>query len=144
MNISWSQALHLGNELKFAWMVNNGSRIKILSSNTTYYLFNVLEDTLPCEVYNFSVTATYVGATYTGADCIPHSYSQILSVMLPSLPDINILEETIQFTLTKISMELTLVVSFDVSLLRTLCYSTLLLYAYSLYRQLLSVSSTQC
>ena len=45
----------------------------------------------PCEVYNFSVTATYVGATYTGAGCSVGA-SHINNRMLPSLPNIDMLD----------------------------------------------------
>jgi hypothetical protein len=37
--------------------------------NESHYHFTAPEGAPPCEVYNFSVTATYVGATYTGAGC---------------------------------------------------------------------------
>ena len=66
-----------------------------------YYLFTAPEGAPPCEIYNFSVTATYdvVGATYTGAGCsVP---SPVLSRMLPSLPDIDLLESSIDYSLEK-------------------------------------------
>ena len=73
------------------------------------------ERTPPCEVYNFSVTATYVGATYTGAGCsVP---SPAFSRMLPSLPDISQLESTLKYSISSDhdSEGVTLNVSFMVS-----------------------------
>ena len=66
-----------------------------------YYLFTAPEGAPPCEVYNFSVTATYdVGGAshvHTGAGCsVP---SQMLSIMLPSLPDIDLLESSVDYSL---------------------------------------------
>ena len=67
-----------------------------------YYLFTAPEGAPPCEIYNFSVTATYdVGATFTGAGCsVP---SPVLSIMLPSLPDIDMLESSIDYSLKMLS-----------------------------------------
>ena len=65
------------------------------------YTFTAPKDAPPCEVYNFSVTATYVGATYTGAGCsVP---SPVLSTMLPSLPDIEGLDTSISHTVARAS-----------------------------------------
>ena len=79
-----------------------------------YYLFAAPEGAPPCEIYNFSVAATYdVGATYTGAGCsVP---SPVLSTMLPSLPSIDRLESSLNFVLSKKSGGLSLQVSFEVS-----------------------------
>ena len=61
---------------------------KIINVHQPIYLFVAPEDAPLCEVYNISVTTSYTGATYAGDDCsVP---SQILSGMLPSLPDIQI------------------------------------------------------
>ena len=69
--------------------------------NQPYYNFTALEHAPPCDVYNFSVTATYVGATYTGAGCsVP---SPVLSTTLPSLPVISELEASIGYSLMKLS-----------------------------------------
>ena len=71
------------------------------------------EDPPPCEIYNFSVTATYIGATYTGAGCrVP---SPVISRMLPSLPDISRLESTLKYSASADSQGVTLTVSFMVS-----------------------------
>ena len=80
-----------------------------------YYLFNAPEGAPPCEVYNFSVTATYdsVGTTYTGAGCsLP---SQVLSTMLPSLPDMDLLASSVDYSLKMQSgKKVTLSVSYQV------------------------------
>ena len=63
------------------------------------FVFTAPEGAPPCEVYNFSVTATYVGATYTGVGCrVP---SPVLSKMLPSLPNITTLEYSLNYSLEK-------------------------------------------
>ena len=63
------------------------------------HVFAAPEGTPPCEVYNFSVTATYVGATYTGDGCsVP---SPVLSTMLPSLPEISSLQSSHTYSLEK-------------------------------------------
>ena len=43
----------------------------VIQLSDSYYIFTAPEGAPPCEVYNFSVTATYDtdGATYTGAGC---------------------------------------------------------------------------
>ena len=77
-----------------------------------YYLFTAPEGAPPCEIYDFSVTATYVGATYTGAGCcVP---SPVLSRMLPSLLDIDLLESSINYSLKKQSGKVILSVSYQV------------------------------
>ena len=78
----------------------------------SFYLFTAPEGAPPCEVYNFSVTTTYVGATYTGAGCsVP---GPVLSRMLPSLPDISRLESTLKYFISANSEGITLFVSFMV------------------------------
>jgi hypothetical protein len=63
-----------------------------------YYDFFAPEGAPPCEVYNFSVTATYVGDIYTGAGCrVP---SPVLTRILPSLPDISQLESSLDSVLS--------------------------------------------
>ncbi len=62
-------------------------------------MFTAPEGAPPCEVYNFSVTATYVGATYTGAGC--SATSPVVSSMFPSLPDQRILELSVNYSLEK-------------------------------------------
>ena len=77
-----------------------------------YYLFTAPEGAPHCEIYNFSVTATYdiVSTTYTGASCsVP---SPVLSKMLPSLPDIHRLEASLKYSLIKNESKVKLSVSF--------------------------------
>ena len=68
----------------------------------------------PCEVYDFSVTATYVGATYTGAGCSAGA-SHINNRMLPSLPNIDILDISLNYSLEKLPTGISLVTSFLVN-----------------------------
>ena len=83
----------------FTLNISHGSSSETVSVNASHYHFTAPEDAPPCEVYNFSVTATYVCATYTGAGCsIP---SPVLSTMLPSLPNISQLEPSIHYSLKK-------------------------------------------
>ena len=79
-----------------------------------HYTFTVPDNsTQVCDVYNFSVTATPVGATYTGDGCsVP---SPVLSKMLPSLPSADHLESSLNWCLQKQSaMEFILITSFMV------------------------------
>ena len=79
-----------------------------------YYIFTAPEGAPPCEVYNFSVTATYVGATYTGAGCsVP---SPVLSRMLPSLPNIDRINSSLMYFLVMTDDGLKLNISFEVIL----------------------------
>ena len=94
----------------FLLTISHGSSSEMISLNESHYHFTAPEGAPPCEVYNFSVTATYVGATYTGASCsVP---SPVLSTMLPSLPDIRSLSDSISYHLVKVSHGLTLSVYF--------------------------------
>ena len=95
--------------------------LNVISANTLPYsvqlneshndiVFTAPQGAPPCEVYNFSVSATYVGATYTGDGCsVP---SPVLSRMLPSLPDIENLESSLSHSLEKISETVTLQTTF--------------------------------
>ena len=118
INMSWSletlvaiEASHAART--FTLTISSGSSTQILSLNESYFHFSPPEGASPCEIYNFSVTATYVGATYTGAGC--STPSPILSWMLPSLPDISEVEASFQFSLVKQSGKLNVNVSFMVS-----------------------------
>ena len=105
-NISWSSLPSLmDSEPRQAYSLSVKSpsiQEQRLQLYEPYYLFTAPEGAPPCEIYNFSVTATYnVGATYAGADCsVP---SQVLSTMLPSLPDIDILESSMDYSLKMLS-----------------------------------------
>ena len=82
-------------------MVVTNRRGVLLSAqlNNSFFNFTAPDNAPPCEVYNFSVTATPVGATYTGDGCSVHG--PVLSRMLPSLPDIEILQLSLDYTLAK-------------------------------------------
>ena len=64
-----------------------------------YYLFTAPVGAPPCEVYNFSVSATYgvIGATYTGDGC--SEPGPVFSMMLPSRPNIAMLESSLSTAL---------------------------------------------
>ena len=83
----------------FSLKINYSSNSQVISLNESSYYFTAPEGAPPCEVYNFSVTATYVGATYIGAGC--SEPSPVLSRMLPSLPDIDQVESTLSYLLIK-------------------------------------------
>ena len=115
INLSWRQEPQGLDDaaLIFLLTISHGSSSHNMTLNDSYYHFTAPEGAPPCEVYNFSVTATYVGATYTGAGCsVP---SPVLSTMLPSLPSIDRLESSLNFVLSKKSGGLSLHVSFKVS-----------------------------
>ena len=82
-NISWS-SLPIANQTYIMSVKNKSGYMESFKLYEPYYLFTAPEGAPPCEVYNFSVTATYVGANYTGAGC--SVLSPVLSRMLPSLP----------------------------------------------------------
>ena len=79
INISWSHLL--SSSLSLASLAAQsvyynltitqlqGSSSQEISLNKTNYSFTLPKDAPTCEVYNFSVTAAYVGAIYTGASC---------------------------------------------------------------------------
>ena len=80
----------------------------------THHIFTAPRGAPPCDVYNFSVTATYVGATYTGTGCYSSESSPVLSTMLPSLPNISQLESSLEYELKKEATELVLRISYEV------------------------------
>ena len=123
INITWSSKTSAEtSEYSFLLTINSSSISSpmTLVLHNTLYLFTASEHVPPCEVYNFSVTATHVGATYTGAGCSVSS--PVLSTMLLSVPDIDKMEQTIQFTLAKLSGELIFNISYEVSTKNLLTY----------------------
>ena len=97
VNISWSP-LH-GYYVYTLTVTSSGIGPQTVPLDTPYFTFTAPEGAPPCEVYNFSVTATYdiVGATYTGTGCsVP---SPVLSRMLPSLPNVTKLESSLDYSL---------------------------------------------
>ena len=120
INVSWSQtSLVTGSNMlqTYLLMISHGSQSHVIVHlNNPHYMFTAPEEGAPpCAVYNFSVTATYVGATYTGAGCsVP---SPVLSRMLPSLPDIRRLECSLHFYSEKLLAGVALSIIFEVRLL---------------------------
>ena len=114
VNVTWSPLSSHNTQQQYTLSVaSDNTELQTVQSLKPFYVFTAPEDAPPCEVYNFSVTATYVGATYTGAGCsVP---SPVISKMLFSLPDITGLESSISFSLEKLSTGITLTTSFDVS-----------------------------
>ena len=102
INLTWSDqqlaSVPLADMMQvFKLNISHGFKSNIISVNESYYYFTAPEDAPPCEVYNFSVTATYIGSTYNGC----HVSSPVLSTMLPSLPNINKMEPSINYSLKK-------------------------------------------
>ena len=89
------------NETYTLTVMSNHTRPQIFHQIEPGYVYNAPEGAPPCALYNFSVTATYIGtmATYTGAGC--NVYSEVLNIMLPSLPDISRMESSVDYVLEK-------------------------------------------
>ena len=97
----------------FTLEINHSSTLTVSESlNESYYYFTAPEGAPPCEVYSISVTATYAGATYIGPSCSVSS--PVLSMMLPSLPDIDGLERSLKHRIVQLTQEVILNVSFEV------------------------------
>ena len=113
VNISWSSLISLINFDFFTLTITSANtERRDFQLQETYYEFNESENAPACEVYNFSVTATYVGATYTGDGC--SEPSPVISRMLPSLPVIKGEQSSVNLTVEKSSGELTVSVDFKV------------------------------
>lgn len=100
INITWYSGSEINAQI-FSLTISFGSSSQVITLNESYYYFIAPEGAPPCQVYNFSVTATYniPGAGYTGAGCsVP---SPVLSTILPSLPDIDQVESSLNYLLTK-------------------------------------------
>ena len=100
INITWYSGSEINAQI-FSLTISFGSSSQVITLNESYYYFIAPEGAPPCQVYNFSVTATYniPGASYTGAGCsVP---SPVLSTILPSLPDIDQIESSLSYLLTK-------------------------------------------
>ena len=111
LNISWVDP-NESDRLYNLTVVNSVNQQLTFTVQESYHLFTAPEGAPPCEIYNFSVTATYVGATYTGAGCsVP---SPVLSRMLPSLPNISRLESSLDFVLKKLESGFLLNISIEV------------------------------
>ena len=113
INISWSPPLEV-NQTYFLTVKSHIMFNELFELNQLYYNFNAPTDAPPCEVYYFSISATYVGATYTGAGCsVP---SPVLSRTLPYLPVITELEASIVYSIIKSDGIVSVTVNFQVSL----------------------------
>ena len=122
INISWTQessdwlAGSPYTAQAYSLTISYGSSSQVIPLNESFYYFTVPDGAPPCEVYNFSVITTYVGATYIGDDC--SAPSKVLSRMLPPLPDIDQVESSLSYSLTKHPKKgIILRVSFEVGLL---------------------------
>ena len=114
VNLTWDLSVVDAPQI-FLLTISHGSSSDVLSLNESTYHFTAPEGAPPCEVYNFSVTATYVGATYTGAGCsVP---SSVLSTMLPSLPNVSRSEISLKYVLKKQSTGYILHVYFKVCII---------------------------
>lgn len=99
-NFSWSPLPAV--EVKQIYNLSvksSNSNTQSYKLNDTNYIFTAPKGSDPCDVYNFSVTATYIGATYNGVGCsVP---SKIYDMMLPSLPDVVTIESTLNYSIEK-------------------------------------------
>ena len=97
INISWTP---LNFNESYTLTVNSkNAQPQLYELQRSFFSFTAPEGAPPCEIYNFSVTATYIGATYTGAGCsVP---SPVISRMLPSLPDKKGLQSSLNHSVEK-------------------------------------------
>ena len=121
LHLSWNYTVPLPVSLanadkpqasNFMLTIPHGQHTRHIELTSFHFVFSAPEGAPPCEVYNFSVTATYVGATYTGAGC--SEPSPVISRMLPSLPNISRMEASIRHTLIKRNGRLMLNIYFEV------------------------------
>ena len=117
VNISWTSNWDLSLQNYNMIVTTNNTPAQImripLDQSQSYHVYEGHSDASPCEVYNFSVTATPgpVGAKYRGDGCsVP---SPVLSRMLPSLPDISVISP--RYLLEKRSNQVSLTITFLVS-----------------------------
>ena len=108
----------------FSLAISYGSVSQVIYLNESYYHFTAPEDPPLCQLYNFSVTTTYIGATYTGAGCsVP---SPVISTMLPSLTDVDQVQSSLSYLLTKQpNGSLALQILLTVSCINTSCNGSL-------------------
>ena len=113
LNISWFDP-HDSNMTYNMTVINSANQQLEFILQKTHHIFTAPRGAPPCDVYNFSVTATYVGATYTGTGCYSSESSPVFSTMLPSLPNISQLESSLEYELKKETTELVLRISYEV------------------------------
>lgn len=118
VNISWTQNSS-GDPLAgwpdtmqtYSLTISHGSSSQTIHLTESSYYFPVPDGVPSCEVYNFSVAVTFVGAS---ADC-SHVSSPVISRTLPPLPDIDQVESSLSYSLTKYSKQgIILSISFEV------------------------------
>ena len=100
VNVTWSRGSTVTNlnvTQNFIISIYYGSNRTVINTTESHYSFTAPEGAPPCEIYNFSVTATYVGATYSGTGC--SEPSPVLSRMLPSLPNSERLNSSLTYNL---------------------------------------------
>ena len=91
-NISWQWSYDTSQT--YLLTISYGTHMQQIPLNVSNYIFTAPEDTLPCQVYNFSIIATHNGATFTGDDCYGSmSRSEILAVRGDSLGNNNLWRE---------------------------------------------------
>ena len=112
LNITWIDLAEPLRQYNLT-VVNTASQQWTFTTDDPYYIFTAPKDAPPCEIYNFSLAASYIGVTYTGDDCgLPPSLE--ISTMLPSLPDVSRLQSTHNYSLEKQTGEIVLKVYFEV------------------------------
>ena len=125
--ISWSPLQspvgHVTNQSFFLTIRGNycNSECHSVQLHEPHSEFTAPDGAPACEVYTFSITATYAGASYTGSGCSMPSY---IHSMLPSLPDIMSLESSLKYSLVKGSMSVTFNVSFEVSYIKCVVFTS--------------------
>ena len=116
LNISWSLQLTLALSPTYTLVVNSSTVNQSWKLNRTHTVFTSPTAAPPCEIYNFSVTASYdkIGTTYSGAECcVPTS---LYDRMVPSAPRFNNIETFPNHSLTNNGYgNLSLAVHFKVS-----------------------------
>ena len=99
--ISWSPLTSLGaRQVYNVTVVSENTQPRSFQQSEPKFNFSAPDDAPPCEIYTFSVTATPDGANYTGDGCSVSS--GVLTMMLPSLPDITPLESSLNYTLASV------------------------------------------
>ena len=121
LNISWIDP-HEANRTYNLTVINSANQQWMLTLQKPYHIFSTPEGVPPCEVYNFSVTATYTGAAYIGDDCLESS--NVLDATLPSLPQIKSSPSFHNLSLAKGVGEVALTVYFEVNALIWLSFDS--------------------
>ena len=113
LNISWSLVTIEGVAVTFTVTVTNlndssTGPMEVSGIQDQHYIFT-LEDSTSCDVYSFQVTA--VNGAGTGTP------SEIITRILPSLPDISPVQDSLQHSLVRTASGVTLSVTFNVRII---------------------------